>query len=60
VASEVKLLATQSGKATEEIAAQVLAVQTSANDTIDAIGRITSRMQEINQFASAVAMSVET
>jgi methyl-accepting chemotaxis protein len=60
VASEVKLLATQSGKATEEIAAQVLAVQTSANDTIDAIGRITSRMQEINQFASAVVMSVET
>ena len=60
VASEVKLLATQSGKATEEIAAQVLAVQSSANDTIDAIGRITSRMQEINQFASAVAMSVET
>jgi methyl-accepting chemotaxis protein len=60
VASEVKLLATQSGKATEEIAAQVLAVQTSANDAIDAIGRITSRMQEINQFASAVVMSVET
>jgi methyl-accepting chemotaxis protein len=60
VASEVKLLATQSGKATEEIAAQVLAVQSSVNNTIDAIGRITSRMQEINQFAATVAMSVET
>jgi methyl-accepting chemotaxis protein len=59
VASEVKLLATQSGKATEEIAAQVLAVQNSANDTIEAINRITSRMQEISQYTSAVAASVE-
>jgi len=59
VASEVKLLATQSSKATEEIAAQVLAVQSSTNGTIKAIGRITSRMQEINQLTSVVAASVE-
>jgi Methyl-accepting chemotaxis protein len=59
VASEVKLLATRSGKATEEIAAQVLAVQSSANCTIEAIGRITSRMQEISQYTSAVATTVE-
>src|SRR5450631_2732986 len=59
VASEVKLLATQSGKATEEIAAQVLAVQSSTNETIEAINRITSRMQEISQYTSAVAASVE-
>jgi methyl-accepting chemotaxis protein len=60
VASEVKQLAAQSSKATEEIAAQVLAVQSSTNGTIKAIGRITSRMQEINQLTSVVAASVET
>ena len=60
VASEVKLLAIQTGKATEEIAAQVLAVQSSTNDTIEAIRRITSRMQEISQYTSAVATSIES
>jgi methyl-accepting chemotaxis protein len=59
VASEVKSLAAQSGKATEEIAAQVLAVQSSTDGTIKAIGRITARMQEINQLTSVVAASIE-
>jgi methyl-accepting chemotaxis protein len=59
VASEVKSLATQSGNATEVITAQVFAVQSSANGTIEAIGRITSRMQEVSQYTSAVAQSVK-
>jgi methyl-accepting chemotaxis protein len=59
VASEVKLLATQSGKATEEIAAQILAVQSSTNETIEAIGRITLLMQEISRYTSVVVTSVE-
>jgi methyl-accepting chemotaxis protein len=58
VASEVKSLAVQTAKATEEIAGQIAAVQTSSGGAVDAIRRIAERMQEINQFATAVAASV--
>jgi methyl-accepting chemotaxis protein len=58
VASEVKSLAVQTAKATEEIAGQIAAVQTSSSGAVDAIRRIAERMQEINQFATAVAASV--
>ncbi len=59
VASEVKSLAVQTGRATEEIAGQILAVQASARDAVAAIGRIAERMGEINGSTSAVAASVE-
>ncbi len=59
VASEVKSLAVQTGKATEEIAAQIQAVQASAADAVTAIGRITERMDEINRSTSSVAASVD-
>lgn len=59
VASEVKSLAVQTAKATEEISAQILAVQDSTNEAVEAIRRITDRMQEINKYTSAVAVSVE-
>ena len=59
VASEVKSLAVQTAKATEEIAAQISAVQGSTSTAVEAIGRIADRMQEINQFTAAVAASVE-
>jgi methyl-accepting chemotaxis protein len=58
VASEVKSLAVQSAKATEEIAAQISAVQGSTGAAVEAIRRITGRMQEIDQYTSAVAASV--
>ena len=58
VASEVKSLAVQTAKATEEIAAQILAVQGSTGGAVEAIRRITGRMQEIDQYTSAVAASV--
>jgi methyl-accepting chemotaxis protein len=57
VASEVKSLAVQTAKATEEIAAQILAVQGSTGGAIEAIRRITGRMQEIDQYTSAAAAS---
>ena len=47
VASEVKSLAVQTAKATEEIAAQILAVQGSTTTAVDAIRNIAGRMQEI-------------
>jgi NO-binding membrane sensor protein with MHYT domain len=59
VASEVKSLAVQTAKATEEIASQITAVQTSTGAAVDAIGRIADRMQEISQFTSAAAASVQ-
>jgi methyl-accepting chemotaxis protein len=58
VASEVKSLAVQTGKATEEIAAQIAGVQTSTSRAVEAIRRIVERMQEINHHTAAVAASV--
>jgi methyl-accepting chemotaxis protein len=59
VASEVKSLAVQTAKATEEISSQILSVQASTGNAVDAIARITDRMQEIERFTSAVAAAVE-
>ena len=49
MASEVKALAVQTAKATEEIGTQIASVQGSTTSAVDAIRRITERMQEINQ-----------
>lgn len=58
VASEVKSLAVQTGKATEEIAAQIAAVQVATRTAVEAIGRIAERMREINGHTSSAAASV--
>lgn len=59
VASEVKSLAVQTAKATEEIDAQISALQSSSTDAVEAIQRITARMEEINHNTAAVAASVQ-
>jgi methyl-accepting chemotaxis protein len=59
VASEVKSLAVQTGKATEAIVGQILAVQTSTASAVESIRRITQRMQEIAHYATGVAASIE-
>jgi hypothetical protein len=59
VASDVKSLAVQTAKATEEIAAQILAAQGSTATAVKAIRNIGGRMQEISNYTSAVAASVE-
>ncbi len=59
VASEVKSLAVQTAKATDEIDGQISTVQGLTAGAVEAIRRITERMQEINQDASAVAASVQ-
>jgi methyl-accepting chemotaxis protein len=59
VASEVKSLAVQTAKATEEIAAQIQAVQVSTGGAVEAIRTISARMEEISDYTSAVAASVE-
>jgi hypothetical protein len=59
VAAEVKMLAVQTAKATEDIANHILAVQSSTGGAVEAIRKIAARMQEINQYTSAVAAAVE-
>ncbi|HEX4408837.1 MAG TPA: PAS-domain containing protein [Xanthobacteraceae bacterium] len=59
VASEVKSLAVQTGRATEEITKEILSVQTSSGKAVSAIREITRRMEDINNYTSAVAVSVE-
>lgn len=59
VASEVKSLAVQTAKATEDISSQILDMQNSTGKAVEAIGRIASRMRDIDNHTSAVAESVE-
>jgi methyl-accepting chemotaxis protein len=59
VAAEVKSLAVQTAKATDEIAGQIAAVQASTGSTVDVIRRIVERMRDINGHTSTVAASVQ-
>ena len=59
VASEVKSLAVQTAKATEEITREILSVQGCTGNAVNAIRAITQRMQDINQYTTEVAGSVE-
>ena len=59
VAAEVKSLAVQTGKATEDIASHILAVQNSTSGAVEAIRHIALRMQEINHNTTALAAAVE-
>jgi methyl-accepting chemotaxis protein len=58
VASEVKSLATQTAKATEEISAQINAIQSSTRSAADAIERVSRTITEISDIASSVATAV--
>jgi methyl-accepting chemotaxis protein len=59
VAQEVKTLASQTAKATEEIGQQVTGIQTSTKDAVGAIGKIATTMVEISQFTTSLAATVE-
>jgi methyl-accepting chemotaxis protein len=59
VASEVKSLATQTARATEDISAQVSAMQSSTSEAVSAIVRIDETIGRINEIASAIAAAVE-
>ncbi|MCQ4160745.1 methyl-accepting chemotaxis protein [Roseomonas sp. GC11] len=55
VASEVKTLASQTAKATEEISAQIAAMQAETGRTVQAIGAITAIIEQINNATAQVA-----
>jgi methyl-accepting chemotaxis protein len=59
VASEVKSLANQTAKATEEISAQIAAVQKVARDAMDAIKGIGNTIGEVSVVATSIASAVE-
>jgi methyl-accepting chemotaxis protein len=59
VASEVKNLATQTAKATEEIGAQIHAVQAAANGAVEAIRSIAATIESVNGITVAIASAVE-
>lgn len=54
VAAEVKSLATQTASATEEIAAQINAIEQATQAAIESIARIVKRVQTVNQQTQGV------
>jgi methyl-accepting chemotaxis protein len=59
VAAEVKNLATQTAKATEEITGQVDAIQGATRSSVTAIQSIGTTIQRLNEIAAAIAAAVE-
>jgi len=59
VASEVKSLANQTAKATEEIAAQISAIQAATVDSVHAIQGIGGTIATISEISTAIAAAVE-
>ena len=59
VAGEVKALATQTAKATDEIAAQVAEIQAATQGAVNVIGGIGDVIGKINEITSSIASAVE-
>jgi len=59
VASEVKALANQTAKATEEISAQVAAMQTSTSEAVASIGGITETISQMSEITVSISTAVE-
>ncbi len=59
VASEVKSLAAQTARATEEIASQIGAIQMASGDAVDAIEKVNQVIGEMRGIAASVAAAVE-
>ena len=59
VASEVKALASQTAKATEEISAQVAAMQASTSDAVVSIGAITGTIAQMSEITGSISSAIE-
>ncbi|MCJ2042938.1 methyl-accepting chemotaxis protein [Methylobacterium sp. J-059] len=59
VAAEVKELASQTARATDEISGQIARIQASTGQAVTAIGGIAARIQEISSVATSIAAAVE-
>lgn len=59
VASEVKNLASQTARATEEISAQILGMQTSTQEAVKAIEHIRTTIDDLSEIATTISNSME-
>ncbi len=59
VANEVKELAKQTAKATEDITAEISTIQLSTGNAVIAIGSISKAVEEINEISTAISAAVE-
>ncbi len=59
VAGEVKLLATQTSRATDEIAAQIDEIQAATRTVVAAIDAISSGMGDVRTYTASIAAAVE-
>lgn len=59
VASEVKNLATQTAKATEEISIQITGIQASTHEAVSSIESIGATINEVDKIATSIATSID-
>ncbi|HYC04702.1 MAG TPA: methyl-accepting chemotaxis protein [Azospirillaceae bacterium] len=59
VASEVKSLANQTAKATEEISAQIAAVQQASGEVVESIRSIGQTIEQVNEISTSIAAAME-
>ncbi|HVX74978.1 MAG TPA: globin-coupled sensor protein [Bradyrhizobium sp.] len=59
VAAEVKELASQTAKATDDISQQILGIQTATQASVAAIKRIGGTIRQISEIAASIAAAVE-
>jgi methyl-accepting chemotaxis protein len=59
VAAEVKNLAEQTAKATDQISAQVTSIQASSSEVVIAIKGISATIAQMNEISAAIASAVE-
>ncbi|KAA2214461.1 methyl-accepting chemotaxis protein [Teichococcus oryzae] len=60
VANEVKNLANQTARATEEIATQITGIERATAETVQAVAGITARVHEMEQVSAGVGADVES
>ncbi len=59
VANEVKELAKETAKATEDISRKIEAIQTDTKGAVEAIGEITTIINQLNDISNTIASAVE-
>jgi methyl-accepting chemotaxis protein len=59
VAGEVKALASQTARATEQISAQIVAIRNATGDAVNAVREVGSAIGQVETVATAIAAAVE-
>ena len=59
VAAEVKALASQTAKATEEVGTQIRAIQSAVRESTQAMDIVSSSIAKVNEISGAIATAVE-